>query len=723
MEASSQGVINYIIFYDPNEINPLVPPGVVTGTALTLLKLLPKNLYQLKKAEAFFKSASVYEMRTNYNVFFCSTFPGGCENVFTESGVNVVLWEKSEAANEDIKSMFLENTVFIDVHMSRLKMSEKTIYNNFILNVEKIVKERFSKSDPVRKLFLKKPSKLTVRKEINFNPLINNYMTIRQIIGPYEPKPVPVAKNKEMSRSDYILETINLIDTFHKVSRDEFRATAAEDDYFCKNPLPALIVIAPWINSTMVTIKNIKRLSQDLSISYDEAYLISKSMLLEQDVESYKFHIPESWETRLKEKVHFDSIEKGNLLNRYRVQANDNLAFLHSSFSFSPVYRLPLSGSTIDKELAWFSPVEITKRNSDKDHFKRLLKVGQALGGKFNNQVAMYIKNRMGPLCVVSDLPIEWTEIEGVPLFFSHDVCRMPETSFESSLSEYVKFSFVDYKMPVNILEKTLVVCTNPSDPNIRNMFEGIKKEIGSKYPEIRFEYARSIKELSELVDSIKPELLIIDTHGNARLENRDSYLVVEDELLTGSKVIEHNICAPLVILSSCLTAPAFGYVSPIAHAFFEAGALSVLSSVLPLSMTGANVLYARILNNLKMAADSDIHDSWLDFISHNLRTSYFDDLKFHVSKKLKTYEWIDSLKYNERVAWQVKSILFKSRRESFFEVKEVILKLAKSDFIEKVSKALDDLDDFKPDAFAYTLFGRADLIKMPKRLNGNPFV
>ena len=47
------------------------------------------------------------------------------------------------------------------------------------------------------------------------------------------------------------------------------------------------------------------------------------------------------------------------------------------------------------------------------------------------------MQKRVSQIVAMTDLPIEWTMIDGVPLAFSHDVCRLPETPIPSLLSIY----------------------------------------------------------------------------------------------------------------------------------------------------------------------------------------------------------------------------------------------------------------------------------------------
>ena len=59
-------------------------------------------------------------------------------------------------------------------------------------------------------------------------------------------------------------------------------------------------------------------------------------------------------------------------------------------------------------------------------------------------------------IVAMTDLPIEWMEIDGVPLGFSHDVCRLPETPVSGLLTHYGVARFhTMYQIPQDILESS----------------------------------------------------------------------------------------------------------------------------------------------------------------------------------------------------------------------------------------------------------------------------
>src|SRR5690606_36341228 len=85
-----------------------------------------------------------------------------------------------------------------------------------------------------------------------------------------------------------------------------------------------------------------------------------------------------------------------------------------------------------------------------------------------SDEFKIYLKNRNSQIISITDLPIEWTEIDEVPLCFSHDITRLPETNFNNHLQSFVTNSLLDFTIEKNIITKTLVVLGADDDEFIK---------------------------------------------------------------------------------------------------------------------------------------------------------------------------------------------------------------------------------------------------------------
>lgn len=380
-----------------------------------------------------------------------------------------------------------------------------------------------------------------------------------------------------------------------------------------------------------------------------------------------------------------------------RMEFFDNVALLHSSFRFSPYFRMPILGKNINAELSFVGIEKLDAVTQARARNQGIRKTMEKVGDKIVStalckETVDFIKEDCSQIVAMSDLPIEWMMIDGVPLGFSHDVCRLPETPVQNLLSLYVESKFTPFVIPKDVLRRTLVVYGNNEKVFVamQEAVEDLKKNLG-------FQTRRCLskKAFFEAVKEVDPLLLIIDTHGGVDPKTHQSYLMMGNDVLTGEDVIRNGIHARLVFLSACNTFTTYNTVSTIAGAFFEAGAMAVTTSYMPLEIIPATTLYCRLLNNLSRAAKKSIHRNWLSFMSHLLRTSYI-----HAPMQNHS-EMMNSELYQALVGLTIDCMDFHKRRD--------IYKNLNSNSFTKGMGA--NYDYIIPHYLMYSTIGRADLI------------
>jgi hypothetical protein len=223
--------------------------------------------------------------------------------------------------------------------------------------------------------------------------------------------------------------------------------------------------------------------------------------------------------------------------------------------------------------------------------------------------------------------------------------------------------------------------------------------------------HIQSKDDFFRIVNEVRPHLLIIDSHGDFKNQTEGSYIWFGNEKVTGNEIVEKLPQIPLVILSCCWGTPIYGNSNTIAQAFFERGSFSVISTFLPVSVNSGFALYYRILNNLNYATKNGIHENWMNFVSHNIRTSYITDLFIPILEKFS----MDILDYESylklRTDWSVKCMYRKTRDSAYKEAKEAVLECVKSSHKSRVEHLLK-CNDLIPEFMLYTHLGRGDLIK-----------
>lgn len=385
-----------------------------------------------------------------------------------------------------------------------------------------------------------------------------------------------------------------------------------------------------------------------------------------------------------------------------RMNFFDIVGLLHSSVRFSPYLRLPVLGKNINSELAFVSVKGVNKLTHSKKANRSVRKVMENIGKKiadlaFSPSCQKMMYKRASQIVAMTDLPIEWTMIDGVPLAFSHDVCRLPETPIPSLLSIYEQATLTPYVIPKDIIDRTLVVFGNKDDA-----FVEAQKEVVTLSKELGFRIATclSVESFEKTLKEVKPQLLIIDAHGDVDKEFHQSFLWIGDERLTGDIIVNKGLSAPLVFLSACNTCTTCNTVSTIGNAFFEAGANAVTTSYMPVYVKEATWLYTRLLRLLHEAAKISVHKNWLAFMAHLQRTSYIQALVTEAKEENKGKIKDADLKL--LISLTANSMLFRNRRK-------IYKKLNDTDLAQIMGV---DFNNVIPHYLMYSTLGRADLIR-----------
>jgi hypothetical protein len=430
---------------------------------------------------------------------------------------------------------------------------------------------------------------------------------------------------------------------------------------------------------------------------------------IEQDINTYDYTVNLGDKNR---KFNEELFEVAVYAKRWYTTFLDFVGYLHSSFELSPYIRVPARGASLNEYISRLSPSQYPKTQTSRSISKNLAQIGKALSKNIPSEVVDFLEDYANGIFAISDLPLEWLLIKKIPLAFLCDVCRVPETGLTSVFSQFNVNSQQFFRIHENILQKTLVICGASSEDSI---FKNYKRQIDRHRKEVKLLYEsahiQSKREFFEIVNKLRPHLLIIDSHGDFKVQSEGSYILLGEEKLTGNDIVEHLPQIPLIILSCCWGTPIYGNSNTIAQAFFEAGSFSVVSTFLPISINQGFVLYSRILTNLSNAARDKIHESWMNFISHNIRTSYIDDLLVPLFDKYSP-DILEAEKYIRfRLIWQLRSMNRKTRYSAYNEAKEIVVECIKDNHKAEVERFLKNNESI-PEFMLYTHLGRGDLIK-----------
>lgn len=392
----------------------------------------------------------------------------------------------------------------------------------------------------------------------------------------------------------------------------------------------------------------------------------------------------------------------------------DNMGYLQSSFAASPYMRLPLKGRSLNRDLSLFSPENFKKRQHTSGLNRDLLRVGRSLGRNIPEAVAGELQEKIESLVALTDLPLEWALVRGIPLAFLCDVCRLPETMPTSIMSQFSRHRSFAYSIPRNVLDRTVVACGAECNDAIARqfaMFEILK----ASSDDYSFKLVRCAgkRDLFETIERTRPDVLLVACHGDYVAHEDGTEILIGRDVVTGRDIVRLDLQVPIVVLLCCWGTPVYGHTNTIAQAFFEAGSFSVVSTMLPISIYNGFKLGFRLIRNLRDASRRAYHPSWMHFVSYNLRTSCFDDKLLRVGRGLSRPEpkWYSNDEYvKTRTEWQMEALHPANRIRAYKELDRMVISLFHGSERDRAKRLLEDAD-WVPEYLYYTHLGRGDLI------------
>ena len=585
-----------------------------------------------------------------------------------------------------------------------LKVLFKKIYNFAAheLNIqpetlENLKQSRFEQADKILQ-------DLNFKEMPNFTPASANTANLCQLLALDKFKLLKIKSIEPEKRTEALLETSLALGILGQQLRLSNKGTLLGS-----LPLPTIVFIYPFFNP------DYRELLKEIIVEtkgndQDRAKLMRHFRFTEQDIQTYNYTVNLESSSF---KVEPDSLLPIIAIKQRHTLFLDFVGYLHSTFEVSPCIRVPARGVSLNAYINRLSPSQYGRTQNNHSIIRNLAQIGKALAANLPMQTIDFLAQYADGIFAISDLPIEWMPVqEDIPLAFLCDVCRVPETASTSILSQFNINSRQFFRVQKNILKKTLVVCGATAEDSIfKNYRNQLNLQVQQGNLPYKTAHIQSKEEFFETINEFRPHLLVIDSHGDFKTKAEGSYIWIGNEKLTGQDIVENLPQIPLVILSCCWGTPIYGNSNTIAQAFFEKGSFSVLSTFLPISIDRGFILYFRILNNLAYSAKHGMHENWMNFISHNIRTSYFDDMLVPVINKF-GIQVLDNSRYTKlRSEWGAKCWHREARYSTYKEAKGTVLNCIKDSYRTRAEKLLKNSDTI-PEFMLYTHLGRGDLIK-----------
>lgn len=538
---------------------------------------------------------------------------------------------------------------------------------------------------------------------LTFNPTVINTLTSHSMLGDWNYK---MTEYSDEDRARDSMEACHHSDSFDRQDKmvgQIVKMMAVENQALYpihKTHLTLDQINAPLIITIPFTHKDMRDYLKGIHVpGYDKVEKSLRYVLSQPTNKNYTvdFHIEEDAAD-----VTFESLSAAYYtVYFHRGRFLDIVGQLHASYKFSPYLRLPFQGVEINRELSFVAP-SISERlckAKDKESLEKIMKqVGvKIVEGSLSQDAQKMLKECTKQIVAITDLPIEWLPLDGIPLGFTHDICRIAEFPLEGNLMHYVVNEVQKYRVPKDILKHTLVVYGARDEAFVyyQNKCDNLAKRHG-----FVTKYCSNKQQFFDVVDEMRPQLLVIDTHGNYDNILHQSYLLMGDDKIYPQDIIDHHVAVPMVFLSACNTAPTYNMSNTLANGFVQSGSLAVTSSYLPLDVSESSTVYLRLLKQLSVASQQCIHKNWLAFISHILRTSYIHQAFYDYYKKTK--KSIGDVAINGlNTQYLTRSMIFDCRRKVYEELYAGLD--VEGIYVETSHKI--------PHYLMYTTLGRADLI------------
>lgn len=695
-----EGDITYMILMDEYQDElPFMFPVNINETALDYLKFFPKNLFQFETPEHYLKY-EINNIESNpYNVIFYKR--SDQEEILSFLKKNhqliIILTElpKDLKLLNNIRS--IDSTLIYTINVDEESKGKEinNLLSQLINNKNTLFKNLKISNDSSENINVKIEDSLLQEYEY-FLPTKNNHLVLNNIIGnfsyqDYNDKEI-MAKESEKALKQK--DTFNRLNLYLKQVKsldnltEKYKLTEPFLSYFPE--LKPIIISLPFNNPDIIDFlpvknKDVKKIIDSIQIEQTSNYINETSLSNDKKIDILFI-------TRFKDGAEF---------LKQKLRFLDSIAFLISSFNFSPYVRLPILGKSLNRELSFISPKNFHKFLTMKSQFKvsdTIFKIGRNISEKtISKEFEKYIANRNSQIIAISDLPFEWININKVPISFTHDITRIPETTQNNLIHSFVFNSYLDFVITKDIIKKTLVIVG--TDDIEFTKWHSILSDSSTKMGFV-FEKCLSKKSFIEAIKKFNPEFLIIDSHGGFDEVKKETFIKIGTEKLTHKLIVENSIIVPLVFISACGTAPVYGTFNPIANAFLQMGSRSVTSTFLPIDIDSSTMIYLTILNNLDSTSKKGSFNNWLEYICFNIRSSFLHRtfisfIEENPEYEKKYYELIDNVLY------------FKKRSSVFDETIKIQNLIPRKIYKNNKSKYFEFL--------YYTNIGRGDLVLFEK--------
>jgi hypothetical protein len=459
------GLIGYYFICDQEPVSERVPEALLSG----LLRLAvegPKSLLQLVDGERWFR------MTVSFGGFppkrFWITYTPHVsqlvELVSQEPMVPVLLIHTADPrALEPLRRLGTEYFILSDLEDVQRTLEQDREFRKRYCGSSDELRRRLARLAPAFLRLSKRTvctgiheqktnaRRLTQNDRITFPPFRacrNNYAVFQNLVDPLQVVQVERPVIPHDTRPQALVRSMDLVYRLQRVLLDfEMKGIAFWPQ------LPGLVLVAPshdpWLKR--------QYLHRVQKLGTADRRMLREFVLLnfaEQNLQTY--------DVEMTRKAESPAVQMAMRSMLAKIQFLDDVGGLQASFEEAPYFRAPLRGASLNAHLAPFNPRHYSQRQQHKNVFASIVAAGEAIAQGMPAELKAKVPVPIHRIVALSDLPIEWTMIDGEPLAFLTDLCRLPESPITSLLAQYSRNQLLKFVVRPTILESTMVICGAP---------------------------------------------------------------------------------------------------------------------------------------------------------------------------------------------------------------------------------------------------------------------
>ncbi|HEY5722435.1 MAG TPA: CHAT domain-containing protein [Allosphingosinicella sp.] len=287
-------------------------------------------------------------------------------------------------------------------------------------------------------------------------------------------------------------------------------------------------------------------------------------------------------------------------LRRQELSIYAHLIALRAASTVSATIRMPPAINRAFGTIAAFGNHARSAAQRRPPRMKRLLDTVQARLRSAVSDDAMVLIERAGPtgIKLVSDAPLEWLPVRGLPLGIRYDVSRVGATP--GNLMAMQMFLHRPIRLRPADLRRVLVVTSYEAKDRIRTLLIDRLRRMAPMWEgnlSLKIVPVGSLEEFREALARFDGHVMIFDGHG----EHPNGDVSLGTLMIAGKPVDIWDQrgdirVPPIIILSACDTHGADRNHNSAANGFLACGARAVLATLLPIDASDAAEFAARLL-------------------------------------------------------------------------------------------------------------------------------